>query len=160
MMMKKIMLAGITGIVLGCTPISNRELVPTMNFGNEREENYQANFFVGREWFDRNKNNSMDKSDGYYNPEVFRENDKILIIGEIEGYDGWLTTRILNNKTGQIVRTAMKEVSGRTLVRYDLTAQDLINSFHGGEGNYRVNWYVGENFDIEKIGEKTFKVKE
>ena len=158
--MKKIILTGVTGLILGCTPLANRELAPAINFGMPREETYHANFFVGKEWYDRNKNNSLDKEDGYYNPEVFHGKELITIIADINGYEGTLTTRIWNGKTGHIVRTTSKEIYGKTLVQYSFTAEDIRNNPFGGEGKYRVAWYLGNNdFENEKIKSLEFEIR-
>ncbi|MBI2044458.1 hypothetical protein HYT23_00205 [Candidatus Pacearchaeota archaeon] len=155
---KKIILTGLAGLIIGCG-ITNRELVPAINFGVPREENYKASFFVGKEWYDRNKNNSMDKSDGYYNPEVFKGKEPIVVIAEIEGYNGNLTTKIWNSKTGNVVKTARREIHGKTLIQYNFTAEDIMKNQFGGDGNYNVAWYIGEGVDSERIEERGFKIK-
>ena len=159
-MMKKIILTGLTGLILGCAPIANRELVPTINFGNSREklQEYRAEFFVGR-WEDENRNNHLDEGDYFYAPKTFKGEEMISIVADIEGYKGFLTIRIQSNKTGRIVRTVETEIRGKSLVQYNFTAREMRENSRGGVGEYTIAWHIKNGFDSILIKKQGFEIE-
>jgi len=142
------------GILLAGCGLTNRDFTPGMTFGKEREKT-EARFFVGSDWIDANRNRHIEKDEMYHQSE-FGLKDKLTIIADLKGYEGELTTRIWNGKTGHIVKTTKTQLSPRTLVEYTLKGFDLYHRPFGGEGKYYVAWYIGdelmkrEDFSIKK----------
>lgn len=131
----------IGGLLLTGCGLTNREFSLDGTFGKDREKR-ETTFFIGSV---------------LHNPQnEFNLNERITISADIKNYYGDLTTRIWNEKTRHIVKTAKVSLSDKTTVEYSFNAFDLYHRPFGGEGKYYVAWYIGdelmkrEDFSIKK----------